>query len=82
MDEEVLEMTTATREKVDEIIAGWLTEPGNLDWDSAAGPLFLSSYAENDLTMTGGGGGDGSTTMTGCAECTGSLCHGLAVYCA
>ncbi len=75
-------MTTMAPDRVDEIVAGWLADPDALDWDnSPAGPLFLSGYAEGDITMTGGGGGDGSTTMTGCALCTGSYCNGQGILC-
>lgn len=75
-------MTTAALDRVDEIIAGWLQSPDALDWDNPAGPLFPSGkHAESDLTMTGGGSGDGSSTMTGCAQCTGSLCNGMIIQC-
>jgi hypothetical protein len=75
-------MTTAVRERVDEIIAGWLARPEEMGWDGVAGPLFPNGYAEGDITMTGGGGGDGSSGMTGCLLCTGSICNGMIIHCA
>lgn len=70
--------TTLAPERADEIITRWLDGTDPVDgWDSPAGPLFMSGkYAEYEITLTGGGGVPfPSGGVTGCGQCTGSICR-------
>lgn len=75
-------MPTMAPERADEIVNGWLGGTDLQGWDNPAGPLFVSGkYAEADITMTGGGGTEGSYGVTGCGMCSGSYCGGMYYMC-
>lgn len=75
-------MTTQTLDRAEELIARWLDDTVALDdTNNPAGPLYLGGkHVEYEITATGGGT-IGSAGLTGCGQCTGSICNGMHIRC-
>ncbi len=75
-------MAALTLDRTEELIARWLDDTVALDDpENPAGTLYLGGkHVEYDITATGTGP-IGSSTVTGCGMCTGSICNGRRIQC-